>query len=110
MSNELENLNVGDLFAISYGYGSFRLARVERVTPTQVIVGTERFHKKNGSKVGVGSSWNPVRAFIPSAQKLKEIRRTLLEKSITSAWSKSKEYSDETVEQIGKLLNVKLEY
>ena len=53
MSN-LENVSVGDELYISHNRTS-RFAKVTRITPTQILAGTDRFRKKDGYGVGRGA-------------------------------------------------------
>jgi hypothetical protein len=55
----LQLLAVGDEVIVPSGLGSVpgRLARVERVTAKQIIVGNERYWRDGGRIVGSGGSW-----------------------------------------------------
>lgn len=57
MADELEDLQVGDEVAVRSRYNELSLAKIERKTTTQLIVGGMRFYAKNGREVGGPSSW-----------------------------------------------------
>lgn len=50
----LADLKVGDPCAIrsGYGYAGYQLAKVEKMTKTQIVVGSSRYRRDNGRKVG----------------------------------------------------------
>jgi len=53
MSNEwLEKLKAGDKVIYNRHYYNSRIIKVERITKTMVISGTNRFSKKDGHSVG----------------------------------------------------------
>jgi hypothetical protein len=52
----LEELKAGDLVAIDSGFGTrLRAWPVDRLTKTQIIIGTWRFRRRDGA--AVGGSW-----------------------------------------------------
>lgn len=51
--NNLDNIKAGDR-VIVHSYGYLRVATVDRVTPTQIIVGHSKYRRKNGNAVGGG--------------------------------------------------------
>jgi hypothetical protein len=57
MSAWLESLKAGDEVMVPSRYGAPSILRVDRVTPTQVVVGSEKYRKSNGYRVG-GSTWD----------------------------------------------------
>lgn len=60
MSKEwLVSLKAGDRVAIGSHMGGFRVAVVDRTTATQVIVGDQRFSKKNGGLIGYSGFRTP---------------------------------------------------
>lgn len=63
MSEWLSALKPGDEVSISrgYGYRSHEIARVDRMTATQFVVGTERFRRDDGRLVGNGDRYYMVR-------------------------------------------------
>ena len=52
MTMELSDLFVGDIVAIITNLDRTVSGRVDRLTPTQIQVGENRFWKKNGRRVG----------------------------------------------------------
>lgn len=76
----LAEIKVGDEVAIDgsrYGNAYYRLARVERVTPTLIVVGETRYHKKNGNEVG-GDKWHPVNLVKPDEKVRSWVKRQSL--------------------------------
>lgn len=49
-----DNVKLGDLVKYSTGgwYNRIVIGKVTKVTPTQFCVGSDRFHKSNGKKIG----------------------------------------------------------
>jgi len=55
---DLKDLKAGDEVAVDYGFhNSPRLAVIERVTKTQIIIGSSRYRREGGYLIGAGS-WN----------------------------------------------------
>lgn len=58
MSDEwLKAVGVGTEVAISsdFGYRSYRRAVIERITPTQIVIGQSKYRRADGRKIGDGS-------------------------------------------------------
>lgn len=84
MNDWLQNLKAGDKVIESYGFNEVRLVPVERVTPTQVIVGNTKYKRTTGYMVG-GDSWcrNSIREATPELAD--QARRKWLVYQITRA-------------------------
>lgn len=52
MADMFKDAKVGDKVAIPYNDGSVGQYEIARLTPTQVIVGVDRYSRDNGGKVG----------------------------------------------------------
>lgn len=89
-SNEwLAGLKPGDLVVRAAGYGSYALAleRVSKTTPTQVMVGAEKFRRADGMLVGGGRSMMTVKILQPTPENRGVIRqRRLAGACATTNW------------------------
>jgi len=52
MSEFLNNLKEGDTVVVDHSFGRVRLATVDRLTKTQFIVGSYRYSRKDGYRIG----------------------------------------------------------
>lgn len=99
----LASLNAGDAVAVAPGYRSrFAdrpwLARVERTTRTQIIVGGARYSRATGVEIGTGQGWAGT-LVVPSIEISAAVRRARL-----VAWLKTpRAYVGATDEEIERL-------
>jgi hypothetical protein len=56
-ANDLSKLSPGMEVVIHYGAAHYSIAKVERVTSTQIIIGVARFRKNGGVEIGI-SGWS----------------------------------------------------
>jgi len=67
----LESVKAGDVLLISSHFKTDdKLATVDRVTKTQVVIGNSRYRISDGRAVGYGSEWNIPRAMIPTKEQV----------------------------------------
>ncbi len=69
----MQGLKVGDV-VIRSGNHTASVERVTKITPTQIVVGSERVRKGNGWKVGESSSWAFTTIKEATPERVKEIR------------------------------------
>lgn len=83
--NWTQSLKAGDEVVVTGRfYGHDRLARVDRVTATQIVVGNERFRRDSGRRVG-DSGYAFAYIVEPVAQRREAIERRMLTDAITRA-------------------------
>jgi hypothetical protein len=69
MSDWLQNLKAGDEVILSGHYGAGVLAKVSKVTATQVVIGANRYRRDNGRFIGRRGCSNPsIREATPEAR------------------------------------------
>lgn len=73
MKESLENIKVGDV-VIERCRWRIKLAKVTRVTATQVVIGENRYRKEDGRLVGSGP-WDLRWITIPTEGELEELKR-----------------------------------
>lgn len=103
-SANIKELKAGDeVFVNRSGTDYHGLATVTRVTPTQVIIGTQRFRKTNGCEIGVGRYADHLNTFVDE-QKAKH----KLQKRLSSALSAVKRISwdHKSVEKLEAVLAI----
>lgn len=86
----LDSLTADAVVVRSAGYGmrSLQAKRVTRVTPTQVVVGSEKFRREDGRLIGGTRSMMTVEIVQPTPEILASIRRTRIISELTNAsWS-----------------------
>lgn len=72
--NSLENVKVGDKLLIQSRWNR-RLATVDRLTPTLVIAGGERFKKASGNSVGHSEHY--IWATLATDEDVEDVRREI---------------------------------
>jgi hypothetical protein len=99
----LAGLKAGDRAAVSrgYGYSSYELVKVDRVTHTQVIVGGSRFRRDNGRRIG--DRWESI-YLVPISDQitLAIAQRRLNDRISPFRWTK---LNLEQIQQIDKILD-----
>lgn len=58
MSKELEYARAGDYVAEHNRWHGMSIRKIDRVTATQIVVGSEKWRKDSGRLIGEISSWN----------------------------------------------------
>ena len=88
---KLESVKAGDELLISSHFmRDDYLAKVDRVTKTQVIIGNNRYRISDGKQVGSDSLWNVPKATIPTPD-IRESVRIARSKNFLIEKLKSKE-------------------
>lgn len=71
----LESVKKGDELLISSHFMRDNyIAKVDRVTKTQVIIGKSKYRVSDGRAIGFGSEWNIPRAIIPTFEQKEQVR------------------------------------
>lgn len=108
MNENFENVKVGDLL-ISHRRSIKSVVKVERVTPTQLIVtGGERFRKKDGNGIGSGGFYYSY-ITLPKDGEVESIRKQNVVETVCYSAKKKLESYDISYEQalkIKEILNV----
>lgn len=104
----LQGLKAGDEVIVSSGfaYRDVQLETVERVTPAQILVGNQRFHRKNGQLVGA-ASYHITEILQPTDKLLAAVRRKRAIFAIEAAMRQSDKRTLEALEAAAKCLEVK---
>jgi hypothetical protein len=97
----LASLKEGDTVVRRYGWNGVDLVKVTHVTPTQIVCGTSRYRRKDGSPVG-NDGYNAPRIFEFTEEVRVEIREKELRRAIELV--KWKEVSAGCVEAVLKLV------
>lgn len=76
----LEGIKANDKVIMSRGHGAgtSSVCKVDRVTKTQIVIGSDRFRRKDGRRVG-GDGWFSVRIEECTSEAVEEIKRNALE-------------------------------
>lgn len=82
---ELKDLVVGDEVLVT---GTFhrRIAKVDKVTKTQIIIDNARFRRDSGCQCG-GDSWNRKSISVPTENEISDIKEEILRETIIYAIS-----------------------
>jgi hypothetical protein len=95
----LQALKAGDPVALEKSYGrvrDYKLVRIERVTPTQLLIDARYYYRKNGSLVG--DSFPPTRIVPQTAEVVEAVRRqTLLKRLGGVKWT---DYPNEVLHKV----------
>ena len=82
---ELKDLVVGDdVLVISRYYR--RIAKVDKVTKTQIIANNARFRRDSGLQYG-GDSWNRKSIFVPTEKEISDVKEENLRNTLVYAIS-----------------------
>lgn len=82
---ELKDLQVGDDVIVA-GMSCRRIAEIDKVTKTQIVVGNTRFRRDSGWQCG-GDKWNIRRISVPTEKEISEIKEETLRKKLLYAIS-----------------------
>ena len=87
MRESLENVKVGDM-VIEHCQWRIALAKVTKVTATQVVIGENRYRKKDGYLVGSTGSWYRRRISLPNEGEIEELRAQKFIEDVVSRLNK----------------------
>ena len=87
MRESLENVKVGDM-VIERSRWRIALAKVTKVTATQVVIGENKYRKKDGYLVGSTGSWYPNRISLPKEGEIEELKRQKFIEDVVSRLNK----------------------
>ena len=57
IGEDMSGLKAGDFVVRCGEYGDYRIVAVDRVTPTQAVLGTAKYRLTNGYEIGGASPW-----------------------------------------------------
>lgn len=77
---ELKDLVVGDDVLVK-GMNHRRIAKVDKVTKTQIVVDNTRFRRNSGWQCG-GDSWNRKSISVPTEKEISDIKEENLRKTL----------------------------
>lgn len=77
---ELKDLVTGDEVLVT-GMSCRRIAEIDKVTKTQIVVGNTRFRRDSGWQCG-GDRWNIRRISVPTEKEITEIKEETLRKKL----------------------------
>lgn len=86
MRESLENVKVGDVVIEHYGW-RIAVAKVTKVTATQIVIGVNRYRKKDGWIVGSGP-WDLRWITIPKESEIEELKRQKFIEDVVSRLNK----------------------
>lgn len=104
MRESFENVKVGDV-VIERSRWRIALAKVTKVTATQVVIGENRYRKKDGYLVGSTGRWYPSRISLPKEGEIEELRAQKFIEGVVLRLNKLKA-QDVTYEQAVKIKEV----
>lgn len=82
---ELKDFVVGDDVLVT-GMSCRRIAKIDKITKTQIVVGNTRFRRDSGWECG-GDRWNVRRISVPTEKEITEIKEETLRKKLIFAIS-----------------------
>lgn len=103
----LNELKTGDKVIVKTGYYGSDLKKVEKITPTQIVVGGSRFRKKDGYLMGANDIWcttklHPATEYEVNKIIYKKLRSKIKQRNFDSV-------SDEKIKQIAEILKISLD-
>lgn len=104
MRESLENIKVGDV-VIEHCRWRIAVVKVTKVTATQIVIGENRYRKKDGYLVGCTGSWYPSRISLPNEGEIEELRIQKFIEDVVSRLNKLTA-QDVTYEQSVKIKEV----
>ena len=105
MKESLENVKVGDVVIVHRRSGDV-VATVNRVTQTMIMVGNNRFKKKNGEMVGGSSAYWFCYITIPKDGEVEIIKKNMFISGIANKAIKKMSDSGLTYDQAVKIKEV----
>ena len=98
----LDSLKVGDPVAVCHGYAGDYLAKVDRLTATQIVVGSYRYRRQSGHALG-GGRWDTNFLYEPTPTVVDALQRKILIKRLgTVKWA---DLSDEVLRAVVQLVD-----
>lgn len=82
---ELKDLVVGDDVLVN-GMNHRRIAKVDKVTKTQIVIDNARFRRDSGWQCG-GDRWNVRRISVPTEKEISDVKEENLRKTLIYAIS-----------------------
>ena len=104
MRESLENVKVGDM-VIEHCHWRIAVSKVTKVTATQVVIGENRYRKKDGYLVGSVGSWYRRRISLPKEGEIEELKKQKFIEDVVSRLNKMTA-RDVTYEQAVKIKEV----
>lgn len=104
MKESFENVKVGDV-VIEHCRWRITVVKVTKVTATQIVIGENRYRKKDGYLVGSTGNWYPVRISLPKEGEIEELKRQKFIEDVVSRLNKLTT-QDVTYEQAVKIKEV----
>lgn len=77
---ELKDLQVGDVVLVT-GMSYRRIAKIDKITKTQIIVDNARFNKDSGWKCG-SDRWNVRKISVPTEKEISDVKEECFRKKI----------------------------
>lgn len=77
---EIKDLQVGDSVLVT-GMSYRRIAKIDKVTKTQIVVDNARFNKNSGWQCG-SNIWNRRKIYIPTEKQIAEIKEENFRKKL----------------------------
>lgn len=104
---ELEDLKAGDDVLISGMYYR-RIAKIDKVTKTQIVVGNARFRRNSGWQCG-SDSWNRKYISVPTEKEISDVKEENLRKILIHTISSVdfKRLSTDELKQVYNILKGK---
>lgn len=104
---ELKDLIAGDDVLV-VGRSCRHIAKIDKVTKTQIVIGNTRFRRDSGWQCG-GDRWNVRRISVPTEKEISEIKEETLRKKLIFAISSSdfKHLSIAELEQVYNIIKRK---
>ena len=100
---ELKDLVVGDDVLVT-GICHRRIAKVDKVTKTQIVVGNVRFRRDSGWQCG-GDSWDRKSISVPTEKEISEIKEETLRKKLIFAIS-SFDFKHLSITELKQVYNI----
>lgn len=104
---ELKDLVAGDDVLVTSMYRR-RIAKIDKVTKTQIVVDNVRFRRGSGLQCG-GNSWDMKRISVPAEKEIEDVKEENLRKKLIYAISSFdfKRLSTDELKQVYNIVKVK---
>lgn len=100
---ELKDLQVGDVVLVTSRYYR-RIAKVDKVTKTQIVVDNARFRRNSGWQYG-GDSWSRKSISVPTEKEISEVKEENLRKNLICVIS-SFDFKRLSTNELKKVYNI----
>lgn len=99
----LSDLKAGDEVAVKASgyYQVHERHTITRVTPTQIVIGPNRYRKSDGYRIGDGTGWGTIRAYVITD----EIRAEIRKKELVDCM-KGQNWSVYTIEALAEIFEI----